>query len=51
MTPQSHDPKGVKMSISSKELGGYVGVNERLSEQKNLMSHVKCKQKGMNGKW
>ena len=30
---------------------GYVGMNGRLSEQKNLTSHMKCRQKGVNGKW
>ena len=36
MTSQSHDPKGVKMSVRSKEMGGYVDV--------------KCKQKVVNGR-
>ena len=31
-------------------MGGYVGVNGRLSEQNDLMSHMKCKQKGVNGR-
>ena len=31
--------------------GMHACVNGRLSEQKNLMSHMKCKQKGVNGKW
>ena len=34
---KSHDPKDVKMPVRSKEMGGYVAV--------------KCKQKGVNGKW
>ena len=33
---QSHDSKGVKMPVRSKETGGYVDV--------------KCKQKGVNGR-
>ena len=52
------DLQCVKMSIRSKEMGGYVGVkckqkgvNGRLSEQRSGMSHMKCKQKGVNGKW
>ena len=36
MTSQSHDSKGMKMSVRSKEMGGYVVV--------------KCKQKGVNGR-
>ena len=36
MKSQSHDSKGVKMSVTSKEMGGYVGV--------------KCKQNGVNGR-
>ena len=36
MTSPLHDSKGVKMSVRSKEIVGYVGV--------------KCKQKGANGR-
>ena len=36
MTSQSHDSKGVKMSVRSKEMGGYVGMNGRLSEQRSM---------------
>ena len=32
-------------------MGDYVSVDGRLNEQKNLTSHMKCKQKGVNGKW